>query len=108
LVKRLADISGLIEAVGVGRLDVGAQHHLHRIRTAERGDRQQHRNDPEVNAGEPAEPCILFSAVSLVNVPDLLGNFGRFHLPPPSSSPDHPAMLTSKRRAINSYEGCAT
>jgi len=46
--------------------------------------------------------------VMLVNLLDLLGNLGRFHLPPPSSSPDHPAMLTSKRRAINSHESCAT
>src|SRR3984893_14825942 len=86
LVKRLANVSRLIEAVGVRRLDVGAQHHLHRVRAAERGDREQHRDDPEIDAGEPAEPRILCSAVTLAYLLYLLCNFGRFHLPPPSSS----------------------
>src|SRR5207253_11489835 len=87
LEHRLANISRLIEAVSVGGLDVGAQHHLHRVRAAERGDRQQHRNDSEIDAGKPAEPRILCSAVTLVYLLYFLGNLGRFHLPPPSSVP---------------------
>src|SRR5262249_23691990 len=70
----------LVEAVGVRGLNVGIDNRLCRMGSAQCRDRQQHRDNAEINAGISAKARVFGGGMRLVFFSvDLFGDLGRFH-----------------------------
>jgi hypothetical protein len=83
LVKSLTYVLRLVEGIGIGSVNIRVQHFLGCLGATEGGDRQQHRDDADIDRGEPPEHRLVAPVgvrMALRILMDSFGDLVRFHI----------------------------